>query len=147
MFTTEVSLDGYVMEDLKNNFYMPGWHPTTSTRFIGGASENVSDVLREMSEFEFVVTSKFHGIIFSHVLRKPVISLSYGRKMDFAMQAAGQTRFNANIERFEVDWFIETFSLMANDHESITRQSSEVVKAYAARLSEQFDGLFSPEAS
>ena len=146
MFTTEVSLDGYVMEDLKTLLHAR-LAPHHFDQIYWGASENVSDVLREMSEFEFVVTSKFHGIIFSHVLRKPVISLSYGRKMDFAMQAAGQTRFNANIERFEVDWFIETFSLMANDHESITRQSSEVVKAYAARLSEQFDGLFSPEAS
>jgi polysaccharide pyruvyl transferase WcaK-like protein len=36
-----------------------------------------------MLEFDFVVTSKYHGIVFSHVLGEPVILSSYRRKMDF----------------------------------------------------------------
>ena len=100
-----------------------------------------------MSEFDFVVTSKYHGIVFSHVLRKPVISLSYGRKMDFAMQAAGQGCFNANIERFDLDWFTKAFRSLADRRESIKLESAAAVNAYAAKLSEQFDSLFLPDRS
>jgi polysaccharide pyruvyl transferase WcaK-like protein len=146
MFTTEVSLDKHAMEDLKTQL-RARLAPELFNRIFWGASENVRDVLHEMSEFDFVVTSKYHGIVFSHVLRKPVISLSYGRKMDFAMQAAGQGRFNANIERFDLDWFIKAFRSLADDREIIKRESAAAVNAYAAKLSEQFDSLFLPDRS
>ena len=100
-----------------------------------------------MSECDFIVTSKFHGIVFSHLLRKPVISLSYHRKMDFAMRALGQGRFCADIERFEVDWLIKTFRLLVNESDRIRSGCEAAVEAYAARLSQQFDGLFLPHKS
>jgi polysaccharide pyruvyl transferase WcaK-like protein len=143
IFTNEASLDQYVMEDLKTEL-----HSRVAPDLFGliswGASETVKDVLQEMSEFAFVVTSKYHGIIFSHVLGKPVISLSYGKKMDFAMQAVGQDRFNANIERFDVDWLIKAFRSLVDDSEEIKQESAAAVRANAAKLSQQFDSLFLP---
>jgi len=146
IFTTEASLDRYVIEDLKTQL-RARLTPGLFKQISWSASENVRDVLQEMSEFDFVVTSKYHGIIFSHLLRKPVISLSYGRKMDSAMQAAGQGRFNANIERFDLDWFIGAFRSLADARESIEQESVGAVNAYVAKLSEQFDSLFVPERS
>ena len=107
MFTTETSVDKYALEDLKARLCSQV-APDLLCQIFRTGSKNVKDVLREMSEFDFVVTSKYHGIIFSQVLGKPVISLSYHRKMDFAMQAVGQDRFCADIERFSVDWLIES---------------------------------------
>ena len=141
MFTTEVSLDKHAIEDLKTQL-RARLTPELFNQIFWSESESVRDVLQEMSEFDFVVTSKYHGIIFSHVLRKPVISLSYGKKMDFAMQAAGQGRFNASIEHFDLDWFIKAFHSLADDKEIIERESAAAVNAYAAKLSEQFDSLF-----
>jgi polysaccharide pyruvyl transferase WcaK-like protein len=146
MFTTEVSLDKHAMEDLRTQL-CARLTPELFNQIFWGASESVRDVLQEMSEFDFVVTSKYHGIVFSHVLRKPVISLSYGRKMDFAMQAAGQGRFNANIERFDLDWFTKAFRSLADKRESIKLESAAAVNAHAAKLSEQFDSLFLPDRS
>jgi polysaccharide pyruvyl transferase WcaK-like protein len=91
------------------------------------------------------VTSKFHGIIFSHLLTKPVISLSYQRKMDVAMRAVGQGHFSADIDRFDVKWLIETFYLLVDESRSIKSGSAAAVEAYAARLSRQFDSLFLPD--
>jgi polysaccharide pyruvyl transferase WcaK-like protein len=141
IFTTEVSLDKYAVEDLKTQL-RARVTPVLFSQIVCGASENVKAVLREMLECDFVVTSKYHGIVFSHVLGKPVISLSYGRKMDFAMQAAGQGRFNANIERFDLGWLIKAFCSLADNNESIKRESAAAVKVYVAKLSEQFDSLF-----
>ena len=70
IFTTEASLDRYVIEDLKTQLrarLMPGLFKQISW----SASENVRDVLQEMSEFDFVrLTSKYHGIIFSPPAQK-----------------------------------------------------------------------------
>jgi polysaccharide pyruvyl transferase WcaK-like protein len=146
VFTNDASLDKYAIEDLKSQL-----RSRLASDLFGeifwSASENVKDLLHEMSEFDFVVTSKYHGIVFSHVLGKPVISLSYGRKMDCAMQAMGQGPFNASVERFDVDWLIQAFRSLVDSSESIKRESGAAVKAYAAQLSQQFDCLFLPNGS
>jgi len=141
IFSNEADLDKFVIEDLRKEL------SAQVTRDLFGRvswsrSETVEDVLREMAQFDFVVTSKFHGIVFSQVLGKPVISLSYGEKMDLAMQAVRQGRFNANIECFDVNWLINAFRGLVDDSEEIKRESTIAVKGYAARLSQQFDSLF-----
>lgn len=145
IFTNEASLDEYVIKDLIAEL-RSGTTPEMFERISWNTSETVNEVLREMSGFDFVVTSKYHGIVFSQVLGKPVISLSYHKKMDSAMQALGQERFNVNIERFHVDWLINAFRLLMEENESIRWKSATVVKEYAARLSQQFDRLFLPES-
>ena len=140
IFTTEASLDKLVIADMTAALRSQV-SPELFGRVSVGSSYDVKAVLREMAEFDFVVTSKFHGIIFSQVLEKPVISLSYHKKMDFAMQAAGQERFNANIERFDVGWLMEAFRCMVEGRAEIRRKSVAVVNGYAGKLAEQFDGL------
>jgi polysaccharide pyruvyl transferase WcaK-like protein len=148
LFTTDFTNDRLAIEDLKaglgSKLSSPELAGLTDPIFRN-ASESVKDVLQEMSEFDFVVTSKFHGIIFSHLLRKPVISLSYQRKMDVAMQAVAQGDFAANIEHFDVDWLIRAFNSLVHQSRTIRSRSAGAVEANAARLSQQFDSLFLPD--
>jgi len=147
VFTTEISVDRFALEDLEERLRSRLSSPELLRQVFRPASESVKNVLREMSEFDFIVTSKYHGIIFSHVLRKPVISLSYHRKMDFAMRAMGQGHFSADIERFDLDWLISTFRSLVDESASIRSRSATAVEAYAAALSQQFDSLFLPDKS
>ena|SRR5271166_4896870 len=141
VFTTEVSVDRHAIEDLRARLLSRLPFELVCQIFLG-ASLGVKDVLREMSEFDFIVTSKFHGIIFSRLLRKPVIALSYHRKMDVAMRAVGHGRFCADIERFDVDWLICAFRSLMDESSSIKLASAAAVEVYAATLSKQFDALF-----
>jgi len=144
MFSTEISVDKYALEDIQARL-RSRVAPDILSQIFRTASKNVKDVLQEMSEFDFVVTSKYHGIIFSQVLGKPVISLNYHRKMDFAMQAVGQDRFCAGIEHFSVDWLIDAFRSLAEENGKTNPIAAAVVEKYAATLSRQFDELFIPE--
>jgi polysaccharide pyruvyl transferase WcaK-like protein len=144
IFTNEASLDHYAIEDLRQRLSSKVT-PNLLGQISCSASGTVKDVLHEISQFDFVITSKYHGIIFSQVLGKPVISLSYGRKMDSAMQSVGQERFNARIESVDADWLIETFQSLVDERDRIIQESTLAVNAYAARLSQQFDSLFLSE--
>jgi polysaccharide pyruvyl transferase WcaK-like protein len=141
VFTTETSVDRRAIEDLKGRL-LSRRSPESVRAIFPGASLGLKEVLHEMSEFDFIVTSKFHGVIFSHVLRKPVIALSYHRKMDVAMRAVGQGHFSADIERFDVDWLICAFRSLVGQSGSIKSASGAAVDANAAILSEQFDAIF-----
>jgi polysaccharide pyruvyl transferase WcaK-like protein len=142
MFTTETSVDKYALEDLRARL-RERLAPELLSGIFQVPSKNVRDVLQEISEFDFVVTSKYHGIVFSQVLGKPVISLSYHRKMDFAMRAAGKERFCADIEGFDLDWLINAF-LGLKESGGRNSQSAALVAKCAALLSQQFDDLFLP---
>jgi polysaccharide pyruvyl transferase WcaK-like protein len=145
VFTTENTVDGCAISDLKARLVSKFSSPELLSQVFRTPSENVSDLLQEMSEFDFIVTSKFHGIIFSHLLRKPVISLSYQRKMEVAMRAVGHDRFCADIERFDVDWLINAFRSLVDESRSIKMVSAAAVETNAAKLSQQFDTLFPPD--
>jgi polysaccharide pyruvyl transferase WcaK-like protein len=145
VFTNELSVDRYAIEDLRARLQAGLSAPeVVLDRVFGRPSETVKDVLQEMAGFDFIVTSKFHGIVFSHILRKPVIALSYHRKMDVAMNALGQGRFCADVGRFEVGWLIEALRALVSHRDGIRSRCGAAVEANAARLSQQFDGLFSP---
>jgi polysaccharide pyruvyl transferase WcaK-like protein len=145
VFTNETSVDHNAIEDLRAGL-LSRLSPELVSPVFRRASWGVKDVLEEMSEFDVVVTSKFHGIIFSNLLGKPVIALSYHRKMDLAMRGTGQDRFCADIERFDVEWLINAFQSLVAASNSIRLISSAAVGAYAARLAEQFDSLFLNDA-
>lgn len=142
LFTTDHMNDVPAIQDLQTRLRSTLSSPELACRVSGGASESVEDVLREMSNFDVVITSKYHGIIFAHVLRKPVISLSYHTKMDAAMQAVGQDYYCANIENFEVNWLTKAFLSLVHDGKNIKSRSAAAVEANVAMLSQQFDSLF-----
>jgi polysaccharide pyruvyl transferase WcaK-like protein len=139
VFTTETSVDHQAIEDLRARL-LSRLPPELVKGVFRTPSWGVKDVLGEMSEFDFIVTSKFHGIIFSQLLRKPVIALSYHRKMDVAMR--GQDHLCADIERFDVDWLINAFRSLVDENSRIKLACAAAVEARAAELSEQFDSLF-----
>jgi polysaccharide pyruvyl transferase WcaK-like protein len=144
VFSTDIGVDRQAIEDLKSRL-CPMVPPEVLSKIFPSVRESVTDALRQISDFDYIVTSKFHGIIFSHLLSKPVISLSYHRKMEFAMRALGQDRFCADIERFDIDWLIEAFNLLVDQSSSIRLGFADGVRAYATALSQQFDSLFSPD--
>jgi polysaccharide pyruvyl transferase WcaK-like protein len=146
VFTTEISVDCHAIEDLRTRIYSK-FSPELVSQIFPDASTSVADVLQQMSSFDLIVTSKFHGLIFSHLLAKPVISLSYQRKMDVAMHAVGQSRFNSDVEHFDTEWLIQAFRSLVDESSNIKLTYATSVEAFAAALSRQFDGLFGPAES
>ncbi len=150
LFTTSPGVDKHAIADLKRRVLeAPG--RSASGRAGGTVTEalceSVRDVVKQMSGCDYIVASRYHGVIFSHLLRKPVIALSYQAKSDVAMQPMGLGEFSANIEYFETDWLISAFRSLVRSGDGIRSHESHAVTAYADLLRGQFDALFSPAAT
>ena len=141
VFSNELSVDRYAIDDLQVRL-AARLEPEAIARMFRTPSGSVHDVLAEMSGFDFVVTSKFHGIVFAHLLGKPVIGVSYHPKMDAAMRAFGQQRFCGDIEHVDAAWLVDAFQALVKDGASIRSECGVGVAACAARLTRQFDELF-----
>lgn len=144
IFSAEASVDVYAIEDLKER--LRASLSTTDADEIGAQpSESVSDLLTDMSEFDFVITSKFHGVVFSHLLEKPVVALSYHRKIDDLMRTVGHDQHCLNIANFDLEHLKSAFTGIVADAQALKSKFRQTTALNSNALKAQFDGLFLPE--
>ena len=103
IFTAEISVDRYAIQELQR-----AAGSILSVQAVAGTVAcipqlDLKGLLTQMSTFDFVVTSKFHGVIFSHLLGKPVVALSYHRKIDDLMRKVGHEDYCLPVSRFTAD--------------------------------------------
>jgi polysaccharide pyruvyl transferase WcaK-like protein len=144
IFSGEASVDVYAIEELKNRL-RASLSPADIDYLGARPSETVKDLLADISEFDFVITSKFHGVVFSHLLEKPVVALSYHHKIDNLMQIVGHSQHCLDIENFKVEHLKSTFTALVTDTEAIRSKFEQATVLYREALRVQFDGLFETE--
>jgi polysaccharide pyruvyl transferase WcaK-like protein len=144
IFSGEVSVDVYAVEDLKTRILI-GLSPAESNEVCLQPSESVKDLLAEMSAVDFVITSKFHGVVFSHLLAKPVIALSYHNKIDDLMQAVGHGHYCLDIKRFDDKSLERLFTLLVEEARNLRSTFRQTAGLYSGALKAQFDEVFDPK--
>jgi polysaccharide pyruvyl transferase WcaK-like protein len=141
VFTSEISVDHYAITDLQERLTksrLP--HEVSKVSYRPVMSLN--ELLAQMSEFDFIVTSKFHGVIFSHLLARPVIALSYHHKIDDLMRAVGHDRYCLDIEHFDIESLKDTFKALVNNSDGLSTRFRRTTASYGAAVQQQFDELF-----
>jgi polysaccharide pyruvyl transferase WcaK-like protein len=102
----------------------------------------VHELLSLMASMDYVVTCRFHGVVFAHLLNKPVLALSHHPKVSTLMTNLGLASYCLDIRGCDVNKLRETFlSLVANSDE-IRRCMATRLVSYKKVLSIQFDQLF-----
>ena len=143
IFTGELSVDVYAVEDLK--LRLSSCLPLSDIDDLcAPPSGNVKDLLAEISKLDFVVTSKFHGVIFSHLLTKPVIALSYHNKINDLMRTVGHSQYCLDIEGFDMKCLKEAFISLAENSQSLQTLFRQKTHSNVELLKAQFDELFVP---
>jgi polysaccharide pyruvyl transferase WcaK-like protein len=98
-----------------------------------------------MAGFDYVITSKFHGVVFSHLLAKPVVAISYHVKIDDLMRNVGDSQYCLNIESFDSASLRRAFTELAENSSAMSMKCSQVATIRADSLNRQFDDLFVPK--
>lgn len=144
IFSAERSVDVHAVEDLKDRLRsrLPA---TDSDKICAPAIETVEELLSEMAEFDFVITSKFHGVVFSHLLAKPMVAISYHVKIDDLMRNVGDSQYCLNIELFDSASLQRAFSALAENGPALRMKYRQIAATRVDSLNRQFDDLFVPE--
>lgn len=141
LFSAESSVDSYAIEDLRRRL-ANNLSPAAIDEMCKPPSANVSDLMAEMSGFDFVVTSKFHGVVFSHLLAKPVVALSYHPKIDDLMRNVGHSQYCLDIATFDSRRLEDAFTALVNNAQQLKARFRRTASSYYEMLRIQFDGLF-----
>lgn len=141
IYSGEASVDLYAIEDLKKR--LGGSLSSTEIESLTiPLGENVEDLVTQMSSLDLIVTSKFHGVVFSHLLEKPVVALSYHHKIEDLMQALGHSQYCLSIDTFDVSRLTDALIDARTNAPTLRTMFRESVVWRSSALKSQFDQLF-----
>ena len=147
LLSSDIGVDPMAVEDLqralKNEGISAVSHPLSAERVA-----STQDLLARMSAVDFVVTSRFHGVVCAHLVNKPVVALSHHPKVAALMNDLGLAGYCVrDLRSFDVEGLTATFQALVDDQDQIRSRMAERLAVYRGRLAGQFDELFPMETS
>jgi polysaccharide pyruvyl transferase WcaK-like protein len=95
-----------------------------------------------MAEFHYVITCRFHGVVFAHLLNKPVLAVSHHPKVTNLMAGLGLSEYCVEILTFDPARLAEKCEGLVKNKESIKSRLAETVRRYRMLLAVQVDELW-----
>ena len=144
LFGTDIGVDPIAVDDLETALRRRGTptHAITRVRI-----QSVDDLLAQIASMDFVFTSRYHGVVYAHLLDKPVIAVSTHPKVTTIMDDIGLSSFCIDVERCNREELGRRFLALAGQTAEVQRDMTDVRSRYRRQLTDQFDRLFPPEAA
>jgi polysaccharide pyruvyl transferase WcaK-like protein len=140
IFGTDIGVDPRAIENLQGALL--SYHGISSSQYIVNHSVKSPDLLATMSTMDYVVTCRFHGVVFAHLLNKPVLAIAHHPKVMDLMTDLELSSYCVNIQDFDLKLLAEKFSLMVINAKDIKCRMSASLTRNRERLGRQFDELF-----
>jgi len=138
LFGTDIGFDPLAIEDLQTA--LRNRHSVTGLPY--DSVKSAKELLAAMNKMDYVVTCRFHGVVFAHLLNKPVLAISRHPKVATLMNDIGLSEYCVDIDSFEADSLLSTFRLLVENGESIKGRLAAALARYRGELASQFDDLF-----
>jgi polysaccharide pyruvyl transferase WcaK-like protein len=141
LFGTDIGVDPLAMRDLQRALLSNHGVPPPLSG-VNHSITSVRDLLATMSGMDYVVTCRFHGVIFAHLLNKPVLAIAHHPKVTELMAALELPDYCVDIRDFSVSLLADRFASMVNNAEEIKSRMATKLTRNRQLLGNQFDELF-----
>lgn len=139
-FPTQVRADVRTINDIRKTMNGYGQSPNI---LAGQTIETIEDLVSEISQADLIVANRYHGILISLVLNKPVLAIAYHEKSRALLTQVGQDDYVLNIADFKTEDLIERLQAMEANASAIKKQIAERMQPLRDALSLQYDEVFS----
>ncbi len=137
VFGTDIGADPAAIQDLRTKLEAD-YDISTHYEPI----ESLEKVLLRMSGLDYVITCRFHGVVFAHLLNKPVLAIAHHPKVTNLMSALGLSKYCVDIRTFDPRSLADTFECLVNEKDEVKSRMDSTLKNYKSRLRVQFDELW-----
>ena len=144
LFGSDIGIDSFAIDDLETAARQRGAPAQAITK---AGIESVDDLFTQIATMDCVVTSRFHGVVYAHLLNKPVLAISTHPKVASLMDDIGLSRFCLDPDGCDRERLAASFLALCDEAGEVRRHMTDVRASYRRQLTEQFDQLFPPEAA
>lgn len=117
-------------------------HGAFRNRVTAEPIPDLDALFRQIGKTDVVVASRFHNLLCSLLLKRPVVSVGYHEKNDLLLAGFGLREYCQHIDSFTVETLIEHFRRCVADSAGIAARVEERLSDYRAQLDAQFADLF-----
>jgi polysaccharide pyruvyl transferase WcaK-like protein len=146
LFTTDIWFDTQTIEELRTAL-MNDPQITDLHSIMQEPIKATEDLFSQMSSMDYVVTCRFHGVVFAHLMNIPVLALSHHPKVATLMNDLGLSEYCLDIRTLDLGLLINTFIRLADQKDHVKARMAEKAELYKGMLRMQFDTLFPQELS
>ena len=138
----DVRYDHEIRADLRASLEARG-QQYVDARLIDEPASSVSELLSQLAMTDLVVASRFHNVLLSIVLGKPVVALSYHEKVASLMDEFGLSEFCHDIEDFDSDKLIAQIAILGDGKANFKGQTPTARQAenYRKALDDQYERI------
>ena len=116
LFGTDFGVDPKAIQDLQSALL--SYHGISLRQCgVDHSVKSVRDLLAAMSGMDYVVTCRFHGVVFAHLLNKPVLAIAHHPKVMDLMTDLELSSYCVDIRDFDLKLLAERFASMVNNAE------------------------------
>lgn len=98
-----------------------------------------------LHRIDWAVTSRLHGVLLSHLAGKPVLAISYDKKVNAHMDDMDQSRYCVDIHSFDANTLERKFRALLANGGYIKSTLIKKIAERKNRLGEQYDVVLSTE--
>jgi polysaccharide pyruvyl transferase WcaK-like protein len=102
---------------------------------------DVNELFAQIAQTDIVVASRFHNVLCSLMLERPVISLGYHDKNHALMKQMGLEAYCQHIETFTFEKLVEQFECYLSDLDHSTQCIQQRQQEYRQLLGEQYRNI------
>jgi len=102
-------------------------------------TETIDELFSLLSVADYVVASRLHGVLLAHLFLKPVLAISYDRKVDTYMKDICVHEYCLDIHNFGLNTLMCTFEEMVSNADRIESRLKEAGAEYVRLLGHQYD--------
>jgi polysaccharide pyruvyl transferase WcaK-like protein len=138
-FPTQVRADKLTIEDIQRDMNGSSHSPNVLTM---QPVHNLEDLVSEIARTDFVVANRYHGILISLMMNKPVLGVAYHEKSRALLNQVGQGDYVLNIADFKTEDLISRFCSLQDNAQQIKATIAAHMEPLRRALDEQYDSVF-----
>ena len=141
LFGTDIGVDPLAIEDLQEAL-RKRHHMAAGQYVVNDGVKSHHELVATMSGLDYVVTCRFHGVVFAHLLNKPVLAVAHHPKVTHLMSDLGLSAYCIDIRSFDVTLLVDRFTALVRNSDEIRSRMRARLATYKQRLEGQFDNVF-----
>jgi polysaccharide pyruvyl transferase WcaK-like protein len=145
-FPTQIKMDTPMIADLKEALFNRGILKSKN-QIIENRILTVDDLIEQILIVDIVVASRLHAVILSLLMHKPVLAISYNRKVNILMEDMGLSEYCIDFNHMDLHISLKKFMLLEADADTITEKIRNKVAAFTKDLDCQYGCLFERQNS
>jgi polysaccharide pyruvyl transferase WcaK-like protein len=118
--------------------YVAQENPSQNEKLIAEKITDVNELFNQIAKTDIVVASRFHNVLCSLMLERPVVSLGYHEKNDNLMAEMGLASYCQHIEHFTVEKLVEQLEYYLSDPDQAVQRIHNRNEQYRQLLDEQY---------